>query len=145
MLRAASVLRPQRRALLRGATRVVSTTPASAAYEKHPGKKAHEDGQQEGHDYLLMHPVYTEDELEVEVTHRQPTTLGDKTAYGAMRTMRVLFDLMTGYGGQMNEAQYLRRILFLETVAGVPGMVGAMVRGRAPPEMGCFRWCLSRS
>lgn len=78
-----------------------------------------------------MHPVYTEDELKVEVTHREPASVGDKAAYGAMRTMRVAFDLMTGYGGQMTEAQYLRRILFLETVAGVPGMVGAMVRGRA--------------
>ena len=35
----------------------------------------------------------------------------------------------TGYGrGKMTEAKWLKRIIFLETVAGVPGMVGGMMR-----------------
>lgn len=42
--------------------------------------------------------------------------------------MRRMFDLVTGYGPDMNMKKWLRRIVFLETVAGVPGMVGGMLR-----------------
>lgn len=42
--------------------------------------------------------------------------------------MRKSFDLITGYGPNMTEKKWLTRIVFLETVAGVPGMVGGMVR-----------------
>ena len=53
----------------------------------------------------------------------------EKTAFWAVTAMRSSFDLVTGYGpGRMNECKWLRRIVFLETVAGVPGMVGGMVR-----------------
>ena len=53
----------------------------------------------------------------------------EKTAFWAVTAMRSSFDLMTGYGpGRMDECKWLRRIVFLETVAGVPGMVGGMVR-----------------
>ena len=35
----------------------------------------------------------------------------------------------SGYGkGRMTEAKWLKRIIFLETVAGVPGMVAGMLR-----------------
>lgn len=130
MLRIHSSLRAQQRQLARAALRSVSTTRSPSAYERHPGNLTCKQGKEEEKkdDYVLMHPVYTEDELQVQVTHRAPETVTDKLAYGAMRALRVGFDFFTGYGGKMNEAQYLRRILFLETVAGVPGMVGAMVR-----------------
>ena len=52
----------------------------------------------------------------------------DKVAMGVMTAARTLFDWATGYGHNMNESKYLTRIIFLESVAGVPGMVGAMVR-----------------
>lgn len=52
----------------------------------------------------------------------------EKTALWAVTAMRSSFDLVTGYGpGRMNECKWLVRIVFLETVAGVPGMVGGMV------------------
>lgn len=52
----------------------------------------------------------------------------EKTALWAVTAMRSSFDLITGYGpGRMNEGKWLQRIVFLETVAGVPGMVGGMV------------------
>ena len=38
--------------------------------------------------------------------------------YAAIQTVRRAFDLATGYGPNMTEAQWLRRIIFLETVAG---------------------------
>ena len=43
-----------------------------------------------------------------------------------MRTMRFFFDLFSGYTwgkkfGTLDEKKWLTRIIFLETVAGVPG------------------------
>lgn len=52
----------------------------------------------------------------------------DRAGLAAVRAMRVGFDLATGYGPHMTEAKWLRRIIFLETVAGVPGMVAGMLR-----------------
>ena len=57
----------------------------------------------------------------------------EKTALWAVTAMRSSFDLITGYGpGRMNECKWLQRIVFLETVAGVPGMVGGMVSAAWP-------------
>ena len=53
----------------------------------------------------------------------------EKTGYWAVTAMRSSFDFITNYGpGKMDECKWLQRIVFLETVAGVPGMVGGMVR-----------------
>jgi len=46
-----------------------------------------------------------------------------------MKILRVSFDFLSKYKpGHMTENLYLRRCVFLETVAGVPGMVAGMVR-----------------
>lgn len=127
---------PKRAAALRlQALRAVSTT-GPASVEVHPGKLAGSKGSVEattdkkGADYLLMHPVYSKEELDVKITHYEPKTLSDRAAFRFMQLFRVGFDFFTGYGKTMDEDKYLRRFLFLETVAGVPGMVGAMVRAR---------------
>jgi len=52
----------------------------------------------------------------------------DKVAYLSIQTVRQIFDKVTGYGPDMDMKKWLRRIIFLETVAGVPGMVGGMQR-----------------
>ncbi len=50
-------------------------------------------------------------------------------AFGVMQTARTVFDTVTGYNrGRMTEEKYLQRIVFLESIAGVPGMVAGMVR-----------------
>ncbi|KAF8575443.1 alternative oxidase [Ramaria rubella] len=100
-------------------------------------------------DWVLFHPVYTEEELRsVAVLHRDAKTLSDKFALLFVKTLRAGFDLVSRYkhkpipksaknmtteelrkaGYVMDDHQWLHRILFLETVAGVPGMVGAMSR-----------------
>ncbi|KZT17491.1 alternative oxidase [Neolentinus lepideus HHB14362 ss-1] len=98
-------------------------------------------------DWVLFHPVYTADELKaVEIVHNKATTFSDKIAHGLVTYTRKLFDLVSGYKHQehvpsnatleelqkkgyiMNENQWFNRILFLETIAGVPGMVAATVR-----------------
>jgi hypothetical protein len=46
-----------------------------------------------------------------------------------MRSLRQAFDFFSGYRpGKMTENLYLRRFIFLETCAAVPGMIGGMVR-----------------
>jgi hypothetical protein len=59
--------------------------------------------------------------------------VSDKIALAAIQTVRFGFDIASGYFHKtktqsMTEADYLKRMIFLETVAGVPGMVAGMVR-----------------
>jgi len=84
---------------------------------------------------LLTHPVYSQEHLErlKEQTHRPTATVSDKVAFAAIQSVRFGFDLVSGYFwkarlNRMSEEDYLRRIIFLETLAGVPGMVAGMVR-----------------
>lgn len=99
-------------------------------------------------DWVLFHPVYSADELKaVEVLHRDGKNFSDKFAIGLAKLLRWGFDLVSGYkhktvpagstmtleelrkgGYVMNEHEWLNRILFLESIAGVPGMVAATVR-----------------
>jgi muramoyltetrapeptide carboxypeptidase LdcA involved in peptidoglycan recycling len=84
--------------------------------------------------YTLPHPIWNPKELNnVEITHVKPSKIIDKLAYGSVQTLRFLFDVFSGYYwgklfGTLNEKKWLRRIIFLETVAGVPGMIAAMIR-----------------
>lgn len=77
------------------------------------------------------HPVCAYDMTYLESihpTHLPPKNLTDRIGLGAVQTMRWTFDKLTGYGPSMTEIQWLRRMIFLETVAGVPGMVSGMLR-----------------
>ncbi|KAJ7207820.1 AOX, alternative oxidase mitochondrial precursor [Mycena pura] len=100
-------------------------------------------------DWVLFHPVYTTAEMKaVEVLHREAKTVPDKLAYGLVRLARWGFDFVSRYkhkpmspagaamtveelrkaGHLLDERGWLNRILFLETIAGVPGMVAATLR-----------------
>ncbi len=92
----------------------------------------------------MHHEIYSEKELtDVKITHKKFESWHDRVAYAAVRTLRFFFDTFTGYihasgsdNGKeihhskkiMNEQQWLRRFIFLESIAGVPGMVGGMSR-----------------
>merc|ERR1712048_900605 len=85
--------------------------------------------------HLLTQSVYSRKELDAmkEQTHRPTKTVSDRVALAAIRTVRFGFDIASGYFHKtktqsMTEADYLKRMIFLETVAGVPGMVAGMVR-----------------
>ena len=65
----------------------------------------------------------------VEPTHLKPRSLLDKAAYTSVKIIRWWFDLVSGYKwGRLTESKCLTRIVFLETIAGVPGMVAGMLR-----------------
>ena len=96
---------------------------------------------------MTYHEIYSTKELNaIKVTHKKFESWHDRIAYGAVRTLRFFFDTFTGYIHEpvqseatehkqarrptktMTETQWLRRIIFLESIAGVPGMVAGMSR-----------------
>ncbi len=83
-----------------------------------------------GGDYTLPHPIWKKEYLEgVEITRRKPKSAADSIAYWTIQIMRFNFDLMSGYFFlKKTENIWLNRIIFLETVAAVPGSIGATVR-----------------
>ncbi|KAI9803854.1 MAG: Alternative oxidase, mitochondrial precursor [Sarcosagium campestre] len=96
------------------------------------------------------HPVYTEKDMKaIPVAHREPQTKADYVANAIMRTLRWGTDLCTGYKHDeaiaqgtekdtktpavskpygMSERKWMVRFIFLESIAGVPGMVAASLR-----------------
>lgn len=85
-------------------------------------------------DYNLPHPIWSKHEAEdVKVTHLKPKGVTDHLAYYCVQIMRKSFDIFSGYTIKsrlktLDERDMLRRCIFLETVAGVPGFAAAMIR-----------------
>ena len=114
------------------------TTPTKdETSESTSGKRVKEEtrpdfsSRETGSSYMLFHPQYDLSEVEnVKPAHRPPTFFSDYFALGAVQITRWGFDTLTGYkpNGQLTTDRWLLRFIFLETVAGVPGMVGAMLR-----------------
>lgn len=80
--------------------------------------------------YSLPHPVWnTEYAEKVEINHHPKNDWADHVAHIMVRMMRFNFDYISGYKfGKMTEDKWLVRLVFLETVAGCPGFVAAIVR-----------------
>jgi len=80
--------------------------------------------------YRMAHAVYDLKDIEtIEYYHHKPTSISDKLAYAMVIAMRSSFDFVSGYNPEkMNERDWINRIVFLETTAGVPGMVGGLQR-----------------
>lgn len=93
------------------------------------------------------HPLYTYEQMNsVVVAHREAKTVSDKLALVAVKILRWGLDLTTGYKHEkasalaktdpaaaaekygMTVEKYMMRNVFLESVAGVPGMVAGMLR-----------------
>ena len=80
----------------------------------------------------------------IAIARRDVSTWSDWTAFNLVRFLRWSTDLATGYRHQqevrkmeknpsvsrfvMTEKKWLIRFVFLESIAGVPGMVGGMLR-----------------
>jgi hypothetical protein len=79
--------------------------------------------------YRKTHASYTPEELDIELTHRVPETFVDKLAFNSVKGARGLFDKATGWNYKtITQDMVINRVIFLETVAAVPGMVAAIVR-----------------
>jgi ubiquinol oxidase len=128
------------------AQRNFSSSPSGEAkikefFEKHPTEKVRKT------QAAWPHPIYTEEQMnQVTIAHREAKTMSDKIALVAVKVLRWGLDKATGYKHPkaadvkgkdamevrkqygMTEEQYLKRNVFLESVAGVPGMVAGMLR-----------------
>lgn len=80
--------------------------------------------------YRKTHTSYTPDDLNIKLTHQEPETFPDRVAFKAVKVVRLLFDTATGWSNDKiaTQEQILNRVIFLETVAAVPGMVAAVTR-----------------
>ncbi|GAB9471156.1 hypothetical protein Gpo141_00008380 [Globisporangium polare] len=81
----------------------------------------------------VPHPAYDLKEIakSIQQTHHDPKQLHERLALSAVKVLRSGFDFVSRYrgpGGEMTERDWLNRCLFLESIAGVPGMVAGMVR-----------------
>lgn len=88
------------------------------------------------------HPEFGKEEMhQVAIVHREPSGLSDKIAWHILQLIRRSFDFATRYKHpppdeahefdpkyNMTEKEWLRRFVFLESIAAVPGMVGGMIR-----------------
>lgn len=76
----------------------------------------------------MPHNIYSKRDISHYTSrHRIPTSFSDKFAYFLINSIRKTYNALTGYNvDKMTENKWLIRCLFLETVAGVPGMVGGM-------------------
>ena len=80
--------------------------------------------------YRMAHPIYKTWEIEkLTIYHHDPKNWKDKLANYMIKFLRRSVDLVTRYNPEkMDERDWLNRIIFLESVAGVPGMIGGMQR-----------------
>jgi hypothetical protein len=78
----------------------------------------------------LPHPIWSEEEVQtVQITHKEPEGFVDRMAFRSVKLLRGTYDLISGFNTkERTELMWLNRLALLETVAGVPGMVAAMVR-----------------
>ncbi|KAI5866828.1 alternative oxidase [Durotheca rogersii] len=127
----------------KGASRAFSTTPVATFRDFFPSKETEHIRTTPA---AWPHHGYTEQEmLQVVPAHRPVKTWGDWVAWKAIRTCRWGMDFFTGMKKDqkvdkanpttavetiqpLTEAQWLLRFLFLESIAGVPGMVAGMLR-----------------
>ncbi|KAI9094010.1 alternative oxidase-domain-containing protein [Phlyctochytrium arcticum] len=75
------------------------------------------------------HSHYDNNLADFRETHLPPSSLRDKLAHKLVYLFRQGYDTFTGYSplpNTMTEPAWLNRVIFLETIAGVPGMVGGM-------------------
>mmetsp|Transcript_32690 Transcript_32690/g.75259 ORF Transcript_32690/g.75259 Transcript_32690/m.75259 type:complete len:268 (-) Transcript_32690:905-1708(-) len=75
------------------------------------------------------HGHYTDEELNVKLTHVEPMGIRDSLAFNAVKMVRFVFDSATGWNSNgLTTEKILHRVIYLETIAAVPGMVAAIVR-----------------
>jgi len=81
-------------------------------------------------DNPMQHSVWTQEEVNsVEKTHVEAKGVADYIAYNTVKFARWAFDTASFYKwGPVTTDKVLNRAIFLETVAGVPGMCAGMIR-----------------
>lgn len=128
---AVSALATRARTFASSATDVADDVRGEVSSDRRSKPNAREGTSRSQGSYMLFHPQYDLRQVEnVKPAHRKPKFATDYLAYGTVQLTRWAFDMITGYSPKksLSTDQWLTRFIFLETVAGVPGMVGAMLR-----------------
>jgi len=83
-----------------------------------------------GAEYVLgsKKHAYTPEQLAIDLIHKEPKGLTDKASFNAVKAVRYLFDLATGWRGEIKLNNVMNRVIYLETIAAVPGMVAGVLR-----------------
>jgi len=78
----------------------------------------------------IHHAVWSKEEVvAIQKTHVDPQGFVDNFALFGVKLCRWAFDTFSGYRfGALTTEKVIRRAIFLETVAGVPGFAGAIIR-----------------
>lgn len=102
----------------------------------HPRIMEEKESEAKFENYAFPHRVWSKEETEnIKLTHVKQQNFIDWAAYFTVKILKNGWDLTTGYtfGRQLGLFKYTKngwmlRIIFLETIAGVPGMMFALVR-----------------
>jgi hypothetical protein len=88
------------------------------------------DGRDFYYEYPCEHEIWSEEECRAVRDDTRPRrTFLDSSAYWTIQAVRLGFDVASGYKfGKLNKAKILRRVLFLECAAGIPGAVAGTLR-----------------
>lgn len=83
-----------------------------------------------GAEYLLGSKThaYTPEELDIDLTHKKPEGMINNLSFQAVKAVRFLFDTATGWRGEIKKNNVMNRVIYLETIAAVPGMVAGILR-----------------
>jgi len=105
------------------------TQGVSKEKEQHK-KEPHSELTEKERHYLLPHPIWEDYHSKgVKVSHKPPKGIVDRMALATIQIMRFNFDVLTGYKFRpLTTESLLSRVIFLESVAGVPGIVAAVIR-----------------
>ncbi|OQR93516.1 alternative oxidase, mitochondrial precursor [Achlya hypogyna] len=117
--------------ITRGFRASASALVENSHFKTHPKSDAHFADQKVWENHIPKEIYSTEDLAAIHPTHRDPIELHAKVALFTVRLMRSGFDFVSRYkgpGGGMKANDWVNRAIFLETIAGVPGMVAGMVR-----------------
>jgi hypothetical protein len=84
-----------------------------------------------GNEYLFYksHGTYSQEDMNIKLVHTTPQNFTDRLALNTAKSIRFVFDKATGWEyGNLTKSMILHRVIYLETIAAVPGMVAAIVR-----------------
>lgn len=83
-----------------------------------------------GAEYMLGSKphAYSASELDIQLSHKEPDGFTNRLSFHAVKAVRFLFDLGTGWNGDITINKIMNRVIYLETIAAVPGMVAGILR-----------------
>ncbi|CAM9522362.1 unnamed protein product [Ectocarpus sp. 8 AP-2014] len=105
-------------------------SPKNSGVSSEGGGRSSGEKGKKGKEWSMPHEIWSAEEVNsIKPTHKDPEEAVDHIALRGVRALRWSFDVLAGFKtGVIDEHKYLNRVIFLETVAGIPGMVAGTLR-----------------